>query len=107
MVFEAAAAQQPFAGNTELYYNPKLTRVDVTVAGVPNQLFTQGGCSYQMWGEMRKLFAAGSKRHPDVAMTAKDLALADVSLGEYLTTKFALWFDLRTTDNDQLHGNGR
>ena len=27
----------------------------------------------------------------------------DVSLGEFLTSKFALWLDLRTTDDDQLH----
>ena len=40
-------------------------------------------------------------------MVAKDLCLADVSLGEFLTSKFALWLDLRTTDDDLLHGSGR
>ena len=40
-------------------------------------------------------------------MVAKDLGLADVSLGEFLTSKFALWLDLRTTDDDRLHGSGR
>ena len=40
-------------------------------------------------------------------MIAKDLAMADVSLGEFLTTKYALWLDLRTSDDDQLHGSGR
>ena len=38
-------------------------------------------------------------------MVAKDLGLADVSLGEFLTS--ALWLDLRTTDDDRLHGSGR
>ena len=33
--------------------------------------------------------------------------LADVSLGQFLTSKHALWLDLRTTDDDQLHGSGR
>ena len=42
-----------------------------------------------------------------MAAVAKDLALADVSLGQYLTSKYALWLDLRTTDDDQLHGSGR
>ena len=37
-------------------------------------------------------------------MVAKDLGLADVSLREFLTSKFALWLDLRTTDDDRLHG---
>ena len=40
-------------------------------------------------------------------MVAKDLGLADVSLGEFLTSTFALWLDLRTTDDDRLHGSGR
>ena len=61
--------------------------------------------AYQMWDEARKLFAPGGKRHPEVAVVAKDLA--DVSLGEFLTSKFALWLDLRTTDDDLLHGSGR
>ena len=62
-----------------------------------------------MWHEARKLFAAspGRKRHPDVSVVAKDLALANASLGEFLTSKFALWLDLRTTDDDRLHGSGR
>ena len=61
-----------------------------------------------MWDEARKLFAAspGKKRHPEVAVVAKDLGLADVSLAQFLTSKFALWRDLRTTDDDRLHGSG-
>ena len=55
----------------------------------------------------RKFHASGSKRHPMVGVVAKDLALADVSLPEYLTTKYALWLDLRSSDDDQLHGTGR
>ena len=39
-------------------------------------------------------------------MVVKDLQLADVSLDEYLTSKYALWLDLCTTDDDQLHGSG-
>ena len=60
-----------------------------------------------MWDEALKLFAPGRKRHPEVAVVAKDLALADVSLGEFLTNKYALWLDHRTTDDDRLHGTGR
>ena len=62
-----------------------------------------------MWDEARKLFAAspGRKRQPDVSVVAKDLALADVSLGEFLTSKYALLLDHRTADDDRLHGSGR
>lgn len=109
MLFEDVAAQQAFARDTEAFYNPKITKVDVTIEGVPNQLFSQGMCAYQMWDEAKKFFAAspGSKRDPEVAVVVKDLALADVSLGEFLTSKYSLWLDLRTTDDDRLHGSGR
>ena len=40
-------------------------------------------------------------------MVVKDLQLADVSLNEHLTSKYTLWLDLRTTDDDQFHGSGR
>ena len=104
MLFEDV--QQPFARNTEAFYNPRITKVEVTIEGVPNQLLSQGMRAYQQWRETKKFFAAGCKRHPEVAMVAKDLGLADVSLGEFLTSKFALWLDLRTTDDDRLHGSG-
>ena len=107
MLFEDVAAKQPFARNTEAFYNPKITKCEVTIEGIPNQLFSQGMRAYQMWDEALRLFAPGRKRHPEVAVVAKDLALADVSLGEFLTNKYALWLDLRTTDDDRLHGSGR
>ena len=107
MLFEDVTVQQPFARNTESFYNPKITTVEVTIEGIPNKLFSQGMRAYQMWDEARKLFAPGGKCHPEVAVVAKDLGLADVSLGEFLTSKFALWLDLRTTVDDLLHGSGR
>ena len=96
-----------YAWDTEIYYNPKITKVEVTIEGVPNQLYSQGMRSHQQWDEVRKYFASGNKRHPEAAMATKDPALADVSLGEYFTSKYALWLDLRTTDGDRLHGSGR
>ena len=107
MLFENVAAQQPFACNTEAFYNPQITKVGVTIEGIPNQLYSQGMRAYQMWDEAKKYFAPGSKRHPDVGTVAKDLALADVNLGEFLTSKYSLWLDLRTSDDDSLHGSGR
>ena len=106
MLFEDGAAQQLFARDTEAFYNTKITKVEVTIEGVPNKLFSQGMRAYQMWDEA-KFFAAGSKRHPEVAEVAKDLALADVSIGEFLTNKCTLWLDLRTIDDDRLHGSDR
>ena len=35
------------------------------------------------------------------------MQLHDVSVGEYLVNKYALWLDLRTIDENKLHGTGR
>ena len=96
-----------FARDTEAFYNPKITKVEVTIEGIPNQLYSQGMRAYQQWDEARKFLTAGSKRYPEVAAVAKDLALADVSWTDFLTTKYALWLDLRTSVDDRLHGSGR
>ena len=96
MLFEEPAAA--FQRDTEAFYNPKIEKVEVCIEGIPNQFYSQGMRAYQLWGEARKHFAAGTKRHPEVA---------DGSLGQFLTSKHALWLDLRTTDDDQLHGSGR
>ena len=61
---ENVAAQQPFTSNTEAFYNPQITKVEVTIEGIPNQLYSQGMRAYQMWDEAKKYFAPGSKRHP-------------------------------------------
>ena len=105
MLFEDPASA--YKRDTEAFYNPQLTKVEVTIEGVPNQLYSQGLRAYQQWDESRKLYAGGPKRSPVTGAVAKDLALADVSLGEYFTSKYCLWLDLRSSDDDQPHGNGR
>ena len=108
MLFENVAAQHPFARTTEAFYNPQITKVEVAIEGIPNQLYSQGMRAYQMWDDAKKYFAAssGRKRHADVGTVAKDLALADVNLGDFLTSKYSLCLDLRTSDDDSLHGSG-
>ena len=65
LLFENVAAQQPFAHNTKAFYNPQITKVENTIDGIPNQLYSQGMRAYQIWDEAKKYFAAspGSKRH--------------------------------------------
>ena len=103
MLFKEPTA--PYHRDTEVFYNPKITKVEAIVEGVPNQLFSQGMQPYQQWNEARKFFAAVSEHHPSVGAVAKDMGLADVTLGEYLTSKYCLWLDFRTTDDDRLHGS--
>ena len=42
MIFEDVAAQQPFARNTEAFYNPKITQVEVTIEGSPTSSSIRG-----------------------------------------------------------------
>ena len=46
MLFENVVAQQPFARNTEAFYNPQITKVEVSIEGIPNQLYSQGMRAY-------------------------------------------------------------
>ena len=41
LLFENVAVQQLFARNTEAFYNPQITKVKVTIKGIPNQLYSQ------------------------------------------------------------------
>ena len=105
MLFEDPAT--PYSRNTEKFYNPKITKVDITIEGIPNQLYSQGLRPYQQWDEAKKYLSGGHKRHPNTSMISKDLALSDVSQGDFFTSKYCLWLVMRTTDDDSLHGSGR
>ena len=39
--------------DTEQYYNPKITKIDIIVAGCPNQIYSQGLRSYHTWEEAK------------------------------------------------------
>ena len=71
--------------------------------GEPNQLYAQGMRSFEQYDEARKYFAEGGLANDVQAQ----LQLYDVSLGEYLVNKYALWLDFRTIDENEQHGMGR
>ena len=50
ILFEAE--QQPFARDTDAFHNPKLTNVEVTIEGVPNQLYSQFLRPNQTWDKV-------------------------------------------------------
>ena len=75
--------------------------------GKPNQLYTQGMRSFEQYDEICKYFSEGKQRDNDANEIQKHLQLYDLSLGEYLVNKYALWHDFRTTGENELHGTGR
>ena len=96
--------EDPNRTSTEEYYNPKITKVEMTIEGVPNQLYSKGMLAYQQWDEINKYFALTSKRDKETDKVAKDLNFSDTNIEKYFTTRFALWLDLRSTDDNTLHG---
>ena len=84
------------------FYNPKIQKVSVIVEGKPNQLYAQGMRSFEQFDEICKYFT--ERRLANDAQA--QLQLYDVSLGEYLTDRYALWLDFRTIDENKLHRMG-
>ena len=95
--------EKPYLRDTSRYYNPKIQKVSVTVEGKPNQLYSQGMRSFEQYDEAHKYFSKG--RLANEVQT--QLPLYDVSLGEYLVNKYALWLDFRIIDENELHGTSR
>ena len=86
-----------------MFYNPKIEKVSVTIEGKPSQLYAQGMRSFEQYDETHKYFAEGKLANE----VQKHLQLYDLSVGEYLTDKYALWLDFRTIDENELHGMRR
>ena len=99
--------EDPNMTSTEDYYHPQISKVEVTIVGVPNQLYSKGMLAYQQWDEITKYFALTSKRDKKTDKVARDLYLSDTNIEKYLTKRFALWLDLRSKDDNTLHGSGR
>ena len=74
--------------------------------GKPNQLYAQGMRSFEQYDEICKYFTERVQRDSNANEVQTQLQLYDVSLGEYLVNKYALWLDFRTINENELHGMG-
>lgn len=98
----------PWARDTESDFNPKISNVKITIKGVANQHYSNGLRSYQTFTEARKFFASSThKRNIQSGIVEKDLALSDVTLTNFLLSKFSLWLDFRASDDKYAHGSKR
>lgn len=80
------------------FQNPDITNVDVTIEGISHKVYKQGLKPYQQWPEVKRHFM------PEERKSAEDSYIDEVA---YLTgDKFALWVDLRSTEDNSLHGTG-
>ena len=105
LIFTKERSATKFTRDTEEFYNPKITKVEITMEGVPNELYTQNMEYRHQYDEIVKHFAEG--RLKEAGGIQKDLQLHNVDIASYYTDKYALWLDFRTIDDNRLHGSGR
>ena len=105
LIFTQERSAARFARDTEEFYNPKMTKVEVTVEGVPNELYAQNMEYRHQYDEIVKHFAEG--RLKEAGAIQKDLHLHNINIASYYIDKYALWLDLRTIDDNRLHSSGR
>ena len=84
------------ARDPENYFNPDITKVNVTVNGVPNRDYNEGISGADVWNELTRFFKPRAKGSPNMNLTT------------YFTgNKFGLFIDLRSMADTTLHGNGQ
>ena len=84
------------ARDSENYFNPDITRMQVMVNGVPSRIYNEGISGADMWNELTRYFETHTRGWPNMNLT------------KYLTgNKFGLWIDLRSMADTTLHGNGQ
>ena len=105
LIFTKERSVTKFNRDTEEFFNPKITKVEVTVEGVPNELYAPNMEYRHQYDEILKHFAEG--RLKEAGAIRKDLQLHNVNIASYYTDKYALWLDFRTIDDNRLHGSGR
>ena len=74
----------------EVFKNLDIKSVNVAVEGKPNQLYTSGLTTQYTYDQILKFFNHNTT----------------VTIGEFLTSKYALVLDLRWSYEDALHRNG-
>ena len=95
--------EKSYVRDTSKFYNPKTEEVSVTIEGKPNQLYSQWMRLFEQYAEAHKYFTEERLANEVQAQ----LQLHDLSVGEYLVNKYALWLDFRTIDENELHGTRR
>ena len=105
LIFTKERSATKFNQDTEEFFNPKITKVEVTVEGVPNELYAQNMEYRHQYDEIMKHFGEGQLK--EAGAIQKDLQLHNVNIASYCTDKYALWLDFRTIDDNRLHCSGR
>ena len=104
---ETVHAALEYAQDMSRFYNPKVQKVSIIIEGKLSQLYAEGMQIFEQYNETCKYFAKGKQRENNASEVQDQLQLHDLSMGEYVTDKYALWLDFRMIDENVLHGMGR
>ena len=105
LIFTKERSATKFTCDTKEFFNPKIMKVEVTVEGVPNELYAQNMEYRHQYDEIVKHFAEGQLK--EAGAIQKDLQLHSINIALFYTDKYALWLDFRTIDDNRLHSSGR
>ena len=105
LIFTKERSTTKFNRDTEEFFNPRITKAEVTVERVPNELYAQNMEYRDQYDEIMKHFGEG--RLKEAGAIQKNLQLHNVNIALYYAEKHALWLDFRTIDDNRLHGSSR
>ena len=105
LIFTKEKSATTFNRDTEEFINPNIRKVEVTVEGVPYELYAQNMEYRHQYDEIMKHFGEG--RLKEAGAIQKDLQLHNVNIASYYTDKYALWLDFQTIDDNRFHSSGR
>ena len=81
--------EEPYKWDTSKFHNPKVQKVAVIIEGKSNQLYAQGMQLFEQYKEICKYFTKGKQKDNDTNEVQKHLQLPHLSVGEYITDKYA------------------
>ena len=86
------------ARDSENYFNPDITNVEVSINGIPNRVYNNGIKGHDMWREASRLFSTKGKKQ----------GASNMTLAKYLSgNKFGFFLDLRSMAGTNMHGSGQ
>ena len=105
LIFTKERSATKFNWDNEEFFNPKITKVEVTVEGVRNELYARNMEYRHQYDEIMKHFGEGHLK--EAGTIQKDLQLHNVNIASYYIDKYALWLDFQTIDDNRIHSSGR
>ena len=91
MLFKDDDHGKDFDCKNETFYNPTIKKLMISINGLNHEIYPGGMLPKDFYPEILKYFDQDS----------------EVTPGEFCTTKFGCWVDMRSSEDNKLHGSGR